>query len=247
VLAGLAAAVPRLRLGTLVTGNTYRNPGVLAKQVSQVDNISGGRVILGLGAGWQDNEHRAFGIPFYTVPERLRRLEESVQVVRSLFDNERTTFEGRYYSFEEAPLSPKPVQSHLPMLIGGGGEKVTMRIAARFADEWNVWGTPETLAKKGQVLEQHCETAGRDPSTIKRSAQVLIVMSEDNAEVERVRAGARFPVLGGGAGEIREVIGQYQKAKLDEFILPVFTGVGGASERRELCDRFMEEVAAEFR
>ena len=131
VLAALAATVPDVRLGSLVTGNTYRNPAVLAKQVAQIDIVSGGRAVLGLGAGWQENEHTAYDIPFYTTPQRLSMLEESIQIIRSLFDNERTNFDGRYYQIRNAPLAPKPVQAHLPILIGGGGEKVTLRIAAR--------------------------------------------------------------------------------------------------------------------
>ena len=140
VMAGLAALTSRLRLGTLVTGNTYRHPAILAKQVAQVDMISGGRVTLGIGAGWQENEHVAYDVPFYTAPARLQRLEESVQILRSLFDNPRTNFEGRHYQIVDAPLAPKPVQSRLPILIGGGGEKVTLRIVAQYADQWNVAG-----------------------------------------------------------------------------------------------------------
>ncbi|MGH2603661.1 MAG: LLM class flavin-dependent oxidoreductase, partial [Dehalococcoidia bacterium] len=135
-LAGLAACVPRVRLGSLVVGNTYRSPAVLAKMAANVDIISGGRLILGLGAGWQENEHDAYGIPFYTIGGRLRRLEEAVQIVKSLVANDNTTFEGRYYQIVDAPLAPKPVQRPLPLLIGGGGEQVTMRIAAQYADEW---------------------------------------------------------------------------------------------------------------
>jgi alkanesulfonate monooxygenase SsuD/methylene tetrahydromethanopterin reductase-like flavin-dependent oxidoreductase (luciferase family) len=121
-LAALAASTSRVRLGSLVTGNTYRNPGVLAKQVAQVDIISGGRVILGIGSGWQENEHTAYGIAFHSVGGRLRRLEEAIQIIRSLFDKDTTTFSGRYYQIQNAPLAPKPVQTRLPILVGGGGE-----------------------------------------------------------------------------------------------------------------------------
>ena len=156
-LAALAARIPRIRLGTMVTGNTYRHPAVLAKMAAQVDVISDGRLVLGIGSAWQQNEHEAYGIPFYTVGSRLRRLEEAVQVIRSLFTNERTDFSGKFYQITNAPLAPKPLQPHGPsLLIGGGGEKVTMRIAAQYADEWNVWGDPETLRHKISVLEQHC-------------------------------------------------------------------------------------------
>jgi F420-dependent oxidoreductase-like protein len=142
VLAALAAQVPRVRLGSLVCGNTYRHPPVLAKMAATVDVISGGRLVLGIGAGWQQNEHRKYGIPLFDVRERLARLEESCRIIKALTTQRRTSFRGRYYRLEDAPLEPKPVQQPLPLLVGGGGEKVTLRIAAAHADEWNTWGDP---------------------------------------------------------------------------------------------------------
>ena len=248
LLAGLAALVPRVRLGTLVTGNTYRNPAVLAKQAAQVDVISGGRVVLGIGAGWQENEHLAYDIPYYTVGARLRRLEEAVQIIRSLFDNEHTNFAGSFYHLRDAPLDPKPVQSHLPILIGGGGEKVTLRITARFADEWNVWGSPETLARKGSVLEQHCEEVGRDPAEIKRTAQAIITIDDGRgAGVSTRYQGMRLPTISGSIEEIREQIGRYADAKVDELIIPDFNMADDLSLRREAYDQIIEEIAPEFR
>src|SRR5688500_4097635 len=123
LLAALGAAVPRVRLGALVTGNTYRHPAVLAKMAATVDQVSGGRIVLGLGAGWQENEHAAYGIPFFTTRERLERLEEACEIVKGLFSQPRTSFEGRHYTLRDAPLEPKPVQDPLPLLVGGGGEK----------------------------------------------------------------------------------------------------------------------------
>ena len=246
LLAAIAARVPLVRLGTLVVGNTYRHPPVLAKQAAQVDIISGGRLTLGIGGAWQQNEHEAYGIDFHTVGERLRRLEEAVQIIRSLFDNEQTTFEGRYYQLTDAPLAPKPVQSHLPILIGGGGEKVTMRIAAQYADEWNVWGTPEVLAQKGAVLEQHCADVGRDSSEIKRSAQAMLVLSDDPEVVERARGGGR-PVIAGNVDEVKETIRHYIDAGVDELIVPDFNLGGDVGQRKEAYDRFIEEIAPEFR
>ena len=177
-LAGLAALTANVRLGTLVTGNTYRNPGVLAKQVAQVDVISNGRVTLGMGAGWQQNEHVAYGIPYPDVPERLRRLNESVQIIRSLFEHERTSFDGKYYHFDNAPLAPKPVQPHLPILVGGGGEKVTLRIVAKYADAWNFPGSPEMFAGKVAVLKEHCERVDRDPKTITKVGTMMVGFGE---------------------------------------------------------------------
>jgi F420-dependent oxidoreductase-like protein len=246
LLAAIAARVPRVRLGTLVVGNTYRHPPVLAKQAAQVDIISGGRLILGIGGAWQQNEHEAYGIDFHTVGNRLRRLEEAVQIIRSLFDNEQTTFEGRYYQLTDAPLAPKPVQSHLPILIGGGGEKVTMRIAAQYADEWNVWGTPEVLAQKGAVLDQHCADLGRDPSEIKRSAQAMLVLSDDPEVVERARGPGR-PVIAGNVDEVKATMQQYIDAGVDELIVPDFNLGRDIGQRKQAFDRFIEEVAPEFR
>ena len=247
VLAGIAALTSRVRLGTMVTGNTYRNPGVLAKQASQVDIISGGRVVVGLGSGWQENEHTAYDIPFYTVGSRLRRLEESIQIIRSLFDNEKTTFEGKYYKFHDAPLMPKPAQARVPLLVGGGGERITLRIAARFADEWNVWGSPEVVARKTAVLERHCAEVGRDPRTIKRSTQTLLLISDDAAAVEKAKAASRLPMTAGSTEEIRDLIGRYRDAGVDEFIMPVFTPGLSAGQTAELRDKFIEDVAPAFR
>lgn len=245
-VAALAAAVPRVRIGTLVSGNTYRHPAVLAKMAAQVDQISHGRAVLGLGAGWQENEHTAYGIPFYTVGGRLRRLEEACRAVKGLFTNERTTFEGRYYQLKDAPLEPKPVQRPLPLLIGGGGEKVTMRIAAQYADEWNVWGTPETLRRKMAVLDQHCRDLGRDPKTLKRSAQALLFLSDDPAVLERARAGMGMPVTAGSVDELRETMRQYAEAGVDEIVVPDRTLGRDAAQKKATMDRVIQEIAPAF-
>ena len=242
-LSALATAVPRLRLGTLVCGNTYRHPAVLAKMAATLDHISGGRMVLGLGAGWQENEHQQYGIPFYTVGERLARLDEACAVIKSLFTQEQSDFAGTHYTLTKASLEPKPLQDPLPLLIGGGGEKVTLRIAARWADEWNVWGTPEILAHKGAVLEAHCQDLGRDPKAIHRSAQALIFMSDDAATLERWNAApSAMPKLVGTPEALRDRLAAYAEAGVDEFILPDFTlGQGDARERA--LDTFLKRVA----
>ena len=131
-LSALAGRVPRLRLGTLVMGNTYRHPAVLAKMAVTLDHISGGRLVLGLGAGWQENEHEQYGIPFYTVKERLERLDEACEILTRLWREEKSNFAGKHYTLNNASLEPKPLQAPLPLLVGGGGEKVTLRIAAKW-------------------------------------------------------------------------------------------------------------------
>lgn len=246
VLAGLAAVVPRVRIGPLVSGNTYRHPAVLANMAAAVDRICGGRLVLGLGAGWQRNEHEKYGIEFADVPGRLDRLEEACAVVRALTTADRATFEGRYYRLEDAPMEPKPVQERLRLLIGGGGERRTLRIAAQFADEWNTWGTPETMAAKCAVLDRHCEAIGRDPATIERSAQALVFMGDDPGWLAERRAQpVGMPSMVGTAAELVEVVAAYQEAGVDELIVPDWTLA--PEDRAGALDAFLSKVAAGFR
>jgi F420-dependent oxidoreductase-like protein len=245
-LAALAASVPRIRLGALVTGNTYRHPAVLAKMAANVDNISGGRCVLGLGAGWQENEHRAYGINFSTLGGRMSRFEEACQVVTGLFSNEKTTFAGKHYQLTDAPLAPKPLQKPLPLLIGGGGEQRTLRIAAKYANEWNVWGTPEVLKHKGGILDQYCREIGRDPKTIAHSAQGMLVLTDDAAVVERMKAAGR-PVIGGNGPQVRALVEQYADAGVDELIIPDFNLGRTVADKTAVMDRFANEVMAHFR
>ena len=246
MLSGVAALVPRMRLGTLVCGNTYRNPCVLAKQAAGVDIISGGRFTLGLGAGWQENEHTAYGIPFYDVGERSRRLAEASRIVSSMFTSDQTTVKGRYYDVAEAPLAPKPVQSPLPILIGGGGEKMTMRIAARYAAQWNVWGKADFLARKMAVLDQHCRDLGRDPKSIHRSAQVMVLLGDDEETKQRAQAMDPRRLITGSIDQVKDEMRQYVAAGVDEFIVPDGT-LGRGDRRKKLLDTFINEVAKDFR
>lgn len=186
-LAALAATLPRLRLGHMVAGNTYRHPALVAKMAAGIDRISGGRFVLGLGAAWQENEHRAYGIPFFDTRERMARLDETCRLIRCLLSNETSTFDGRYYCLQNAPLSPKPLQTRLPLLIGGGGERLLLRIVALHADEWNVFATPEVLRHKSEVLARHCEAVGRDPAQIRRSV-VLDPPREQRDDVALIRS-----------------------------------------------------------
>jgi len=246
-LAALAVSVPRIRLGPLVTGNTYRHPAVLAKMAASVDHLSGGRLVLGLGAGWQENEHRQYGIPFYTVKERLERLAESAELIKSLFANATTSFRGKHYTLENAVLEPKPVQKPLPLLIGGGGEQVTLRIAARFADEWNVWGDVATLRRKMGILDGYCAALGRPPRAIQRSAVALLFLTDDRALVEKMRSRPiGRPTIVGNADEVREIVRAYRDAGVDELIVPDFT-LGPREQKLATLDRFIREVAAPLR
>jgi F420-dependent oxidoreductase-like protein len=236
LLAALAALVPRVRLGTLVTGNTYRNPCILAKQVAQVDVVSGGRVTLGIGAGWQENEHIAYDVPLYTAPIRLQRLEESLQILRSLFDNEVTNFDGRHYHIIEAPLSPKPVQARLPILVGGGGEKVTLRLVAQHADAWNVTSPADVFAQKSRLLDAHCERVGRDPATVHRTGAVLLSPGRRSAS-----GHGRFTQFE-KMSDLVDVLTPFADAGADEMIVHFNPGLP-YEQRRELWSGFMSEVA----
>lgn len=247
-IAGLATLTDRCRLGVLVSGNTYRHPAILANMAATTDLISGGRLVLGLGAGWQVNEHEAYGIPLFEVPERLARLDEACTVVRTLLDNERSDFEGRYYELKDAPCEPKPAQAHLPLVLGVAGEKVGLRIAARHADVWNAWGLPDLIARKTKVLEAHCDAEGRDPGDIERSTQVVVRLSDDPARLAAWRAEPLLaPHAIGTAGELRELLGAYDEIGVDEFVLSDRSLGDDSVERRETMERFLEEVAAPFR
>ena len=240
VLAGLATAVPRVRIGSLVAGNTYRHPAVLANAAATIDQLSGGRLVLGIGAGWQANEHEAYGLVLPSVRERLQRLEEACAVITTLFDQPRSTFDGRYYTLSEAPMEPKPLQRPMPLLVGGGGERVTLRIAARWAHEWNTWGEPDLLERKNAVLDAHCEAVAHDPSTIRRSAQAIV--EPDGIATTKLP----YPTISGSVERIRDVMGRYVAAGVHEFVLPDWNaGVGQG--RRDFFDWFSEEIAASTR
>lgn len=238
-LAALAAVVPRIRLGTLVTGNTYRHPAVLAKMAVTADHISGGRVVLGLGSGWQENEHEMYGIPFYTVNNRLQRLEEACQVIKALFSQQSVNFDGKFYQLKNAPLEPKPKQDNLPLLIGGGGEKVTLKITAKYADEWNVWGTVETMINKMKILDQHCEDARRNPADIQRSAVALMFLTDDEKFAEKMNAGEQAAIAG-NVNQVQDIVGAYQAAGVNELIVPDFTM---GADKLEILDTLINEVA----
>ena len=242
-LSAIGAMVPRLRIGTLVTGNTYRHPAVLAKMAATLDHITAGRVVLGLGSGWQENEHQQYGLPFYTVAERLQRLDEACAVIKALYTQTSANFDGRFYQLKNASLEPKPVQQPLPLLIGGGGEQVTLKITAKWADEWNVWGTPATLNQKMAILDGHCKAMGRDPKSIKRSAVALLFMSDDAVYLERMR-GTKMQqaTIIGTPEDVAATVAEYAALGVDELIVPDFT-LGPRDQKIATLNRFIREVA----
>jgi len=188
LLGALAGRTTTARLGTLVTGVTYRNPAELAKEVTTLDVISRGRAVLGIGAAWHDVEHEALGFDFPPVGERMDRLEEAVHICRAMFRGERPTFEGRFYRVKDAINSPAPIQAGgPPILIGGSGEKRTLRIAARAAEAVNLTAGRDELPRKLDVIARHCADAGRDPATLNKTWLASAVVGSNRAEAERRR------------------------------------------------------------
>lgn len=199
LLAAIAESTSRVRFGALVTGNSYRHPAVLAKMAATVDHISAGRLILGVGAGWDQEEYDAYGITFGTAGDRLRAFEEALIVLKKLLGPAATSdFAGKTYKLVNARAEPKPVQQPLPILIGGGGEKVTLRLVAQYAHASNWFGDPEAWARKNRVLDEWCEKVGRAPGEILRSVDVT-----DPKNLDRVEAYAEA-----GCGEIILGVGE---------------------------------------
>ncbi len=201
LLAAMAAQTRRVRIGQMVTGNTYRHPAVLAHMAATVDIISGRRLDLGIGAGWNEYEHTSMGIPLYAPGERIRRLGEACEIIRRLFTEATVDFDGRYYQLKEARLEPKPIQKpYPPFVIGGGGEQLTLRVVARYAQVWNFAGGPvETFRHKIAILHQHCQEVGRDPAEIQLSVQVPVSYDDLSATIQAVQgyvdAGATHLIL----------------------------------------------------
>jgi F420-dependent oxidoreductase-like protein len=182
-LGALAAATDRLRLGALVTGNTYRNPALLAKIITTLDVVSGGRAILGIGAGWFEAEHTAYGFDYGSFTDRFQRLEEALEIITPMIRGERATVNGRWYRAESALAAPR-VRDDIPIMLGGGGEKKTFRLAARYADHINVAAPMDQLKSKLEVLTRRCEEIGRDPATLQTSTMVVVHLDASAAVPE---------------------------------------------------------------
>ena len=183
-LAGMAALTSHVRIGCSVTGNTYRHPAELAKMAVTVDHLSGGRLEFGIGAAWAENEHTMLGLPFGTVGDRATRLEEAVPIIKSLWTQPSTSFEGKHYQLVDAIAEPKPMQRpYPPIWVGGTGRRRTLRLVAEHADVWNApGGTPEEIAELSEVLDRHCADVGRDPAEIRRSVQIHVARDGDKME-----------------------------------------------------------------
>jgi F420-dependent oxidoreductase-like protein len=227
LLGALAARTQRVQLGTLVTGVTYRNPGILAKIVTTLDVISRGRAILGIGGAWYDVEHQGLGVDYPSDRVRLDMLEEAVQVCRAMFTGDDVSFAGQHYRLDHARNLPRPVQPGGPrIMIGGGGEKRTLRLVAQYADLCNVTGNAGTLARKIEVLHRHCAQVGRDPAEISvtwMTPLILTTSSQNTAEVNEMLAAAASPeeIAGFTVGqphEIPDLVAGHIDAGADEVI-----------------------------
>jgi F420-dependent oxidoreductase-like protein len=213
LLSALAAQTQRLKVGLLVTGNTYRHPALLAKMAATVDHVSNGRLIVGIGAGWYEREHTAYGIPFSTRSGRAKQFAEAVQILQLLFTQERTTFTGKYYQLKDAPFSPKAVQKpHPPILIGGMGPKIIQPLAARYADMWDFFvGSPEQAKQICDNFDAICQRVGRDPMQIEKSTSLQ---------------------LAGDTGRLRDRIQAFADAGIHHFVLALSPPFDRALMRR---------------
>ncbi len=190
IMTALAAETRRVRVGCLVFCAAYRSPAVLANAAVTIDHVSGGRLELGLGCGWSQAEFEAYGIPFLPIKDRLDQLEEMAQIVRSLFENEQTTFHGKHFQVTDAYCFPKPLQGRPRIWLGGGGEKRFLRMVARYADAWNVpFIGPDVYAEKNRILDDWCAREHRDPKSVLRTVNLGLAMSRDEAAARKKRAG----------------------------------------------------------
>ena len=249
-LSALAQATTRARIGTMVNGNTYRNPCLTAKMAATLDHVSGGRFNLGIGAGWFELEHRAMGFDFKDVPKRLAALDEACQIIKSMFTEPRTTLHGRHYQVTDVFGLPRPLQQpHPPILIGGTGEKVLLKLVARHADMWNASAGVERMGHLIDVIKRHCETVKRDPDTIEKTIMIPFAYKADAGRqdftcnlVAGMRgvsaAEARKGIMIGDRDECLDTIARFRRVGVTHFIFMLFQPIDA-----EALQAFAEEVA----
>jgi F420-dependent oxidoreductase-like protein len=253
VMTATAALTERLRIGALVLCNSYRNPALLAKMASSLDVVSKGRLVFGIGAGWMDEEYRAYGYRFPPTRERIDQMEEGLEVIRRLFTEESATFQGKYYSVHDAVNLPKPVQKpHPPILIGGAGERFLLKVVARHADIWNCPNNhAKDLPRKLVVLRKHCASVGRNPDEIQVSEQCLVVIGRTERQAKEKWAAAKrlfgsvFDLSLAFRGTPEQVIEQLQKRVSEGVTL--FTLLHGDFHAPESLELFAEKVFPAFR
>jgi len=229
LMAALAPVTETIRLGQMCTCNSYRPPSYLAKVASSIDVISGGRLELAIGAGWYEHEYLAYGYEYPKASVRIGQLDEAVQIIKKMWTEDEATFDGKHYSINGAINRPRPLQDpHPPLWIAGGGEQLTLRVVAQYADYSNFAGTPETFAHKSDVLAGHCEKVGRDFDEIGRTIHLVSMVDADDAAIERAAAQFDAPVdkflggamtVAGSADEVANRLGEYAEAGCDYFIM----------------------------
>ena len=240
LLAGMAAVTSKLELGVLVSGNTYRNPALMAKMAATIDEISAGRAILGIGAGWNVREHQAYGWEFPSMRERQDRLEEACALIHALFTAERfVDFNGKYYQLKQAPFAPKGVGRKIPVMVGGTGPKRTLRTLAKYGDIMNAICGPEDLKRLWGIVEKHCEDVGRDPAEIRRSVHVPMQLIHDESKAVQARRGNPWTMIGAKQYVI-DRCAAFIDAGVDEFCLQ------SIEQRPEVYQELDEEVFSAF-
>jgi F420-dependent oxidoreductase-like protein len=246
-MSALSVATEKLRIGSLVLCNSFRNPGLLAKVLATVDNVSNGRVEIGLGAGWMEEEYRAYGYEFPSTGARLRQLDEGTQILKLLMTEKQTNFEGRYYKLTDAYCNPKPVQKpYPPITIGGSGEKLMLRIVAKHADRWNCPAGYRNFEHKLDVLKQHCQAVGRDINQINISEQLLVCIGANEAEVEeKWKISQRLPFWRTGIKGTPAQVVEHLRERVGKGI-KFFTVIFGDMNSNQSIDLFAREVMPAF-
>lgn len=251
-ISALAAVTRKIRLGTLVTGNIYRNPALLSKIGANVDVVSDGRLFMGMGAGWFETEAASYDFPFYTVPERLKRLEEALQIIKGMWTTDKFSFRGKYYKISNAFCFPKPIQKpHPPILIGGSGENVTLKLVAKYGDACNLFGGSQTIRYKLEKLREHCKVVGRNYDDILKTKLGHLIIGEDAKEVSQWVQKDREPgitdaqydemVIYGTPKQLVEKVQELVNAGIQYLILNMNYG----NEEKAL-KLFAEKVMPEF-
>jgi len=246
MLPAIAAFTDRIRIGSLVAPTSVHHPAVLANRAATIDHLSNGRMVLGIGAGWQINEHRAYGIELEPPGARVTRFDEAIQIIRRMLADERTTFDGSVYTVTDAPADPSPVQTPLPILVGTGGARM-LRITARHADEWNTWGAPHMAGEAHKRFDAACLDVGRDTESMWTSVQALLLLTDDDDAADAARKSAFGErMIAGSAEYIIDQIGTYIDAGFDEFIVPDFNLGASPERRRESLEHIDDMVVSQF-
>ena len=236
VLAALAVATEHVRLGPLVSPTSVHHPALLANRAITIDHLSNGRMVLGLGAGWQINEHAAYGIELEPPGKRVDRFVDAIQVIRSLLDHDVTDFAGPVYTMTGAIADPKPVQPHLPLLVGTGSKRM-LETTARYADEWNTWGASPLAIPRRAAFEQACQRVGRDPHSMHTSVQAVVQITDDGRPPEPAERS-----ITGSAQYVVDQIGELADLGFDEFIVPTWGSGDSLQQALDALDRFDTDI-----